>query len=128
MSAGDRLARTRRHRGVPDDWLVRSADAAFVLLVGATVVCLFVKGNGLGFFSDDWHLAQRGGSFGDYFEPYNGSLNVVPIAIYRALYAVFGFRTVVPLRLVGVLSGAAIAVALFLVVRARVGTGPALVA
>ena len=49
-----------------------------------TIVCFFVKANGLGFFADDWRLAQRGGSVGDYFQPYNDSLSVVPIAIYRA--------------------------------------------
>jgi hypothetical protein len=105
-----------------------SAVGAFLLLVVATAVCYFVKANGLGFFSDDWEVAQRGGSFGDYFQPYNGSLLVVPLAIYRALYAVFGFHTPLPLRLVGVLSGAAIAVAMFFVVRARVGTALALAA
>ena len=90
-------------------------------------MCYLVKANGLGFFADDWRLAQRGGSIGDYFQPYNDSLNVVPIAVYRSLYAVFGFHTAVPLRLVGVVSGAAVAVAMFLVVRARVGSVPALV-
>jgi hypothetical protein len=124
----DRIDGTSRHRGVPHDWLTWSADAAFVLLVGATIVCFLVKANGLGFFADDWRLAQRGGSVGDYFQPYNDSLTVVPIAIYRALYATFGFRTAFPLRLVGVLSGASIAMAMFLVVRARVGTAAALVA
>ena len=119
--------RPSRSRDDRRDWWAWSADGAFALLVVATIVCYFVKANGLGFFSDDWLLAQRGGSIGDYFQPYNDSLNVVPIAIYRSLYALFGFHTVVPLRLVGVVSGAAVAVAMFLVVRARVGSVPALV-
>ena len=128
MLVDDRIDREPSHRGAPDR-LDRLVDAAFFVLVGATIVCLLVKAKDLGFFADDWRLAQRGGSIGDYFQPYNDSLVVVPIAIYRALYAVFGFHTEVPLRLVGVVSGAAIAVAMFFVVRAsrrerrRVGRG-----
>ena len=120
-------ARPDRSRDDRRDWWAWSADGAFALFVVATIVCYLVKANGLGFFADDWRLAQRGGSIGDYFQPYNDSLNVVPIAVYRSLYAVFGFHTAVPLRVLGVVSGAMVAVAMFLVVRARVGSVPALV-
>ncbi len=114
----------------PDDRHDRwawSADGAFALLVVGTIVCYLVKANSLGFLADDWRLAQRGGSIGDYFQPYNDTLNVVPIALYHSLYTVFGFQTAFPLRLLSVVSGAAVAVALFLAVRARVGSVVALV-
>jgi hypothetical protein len=100
----------------------------FALLVVGTITCLLIKARGLGYSADDWNLFRRGGSLRDFFEPYNDSLSVVPIAVYRAILFVFGLGTPLPLRLVSVLSSAAIAVAVFLVVRARVGIAPAVVA
>jgi hypothetical protein len=48
--------------------------------------------------------------------------------VYRALYETFGFRSTLPLRLVAILSGAAIPVAVYVAARARVAPPLALVA
>jgi hypothetical protein len=103
-------------------------DVVFAVTVVATVVAYTTRAHQFTYVGDDWRLALRGNSLGDYFQPYNNHLSIVPIAGYRLIYLVFGFRTYVALFLVGVISGAAIAVAAYLTVRSRVGTAPALVA
>jgi hypothetical protein len=103
-------------------------DGAFLLLLTATIVCFFVKSSHYGLSADDWRMAERGQSLGDYLQPYNNNLSIVPIAIYRALYAVVGFGTYVPLRSFGIATETGIALAMFLVARTRVGPIPALVA
>jgi hypothetical protein len=103
-------------------------DWVFIAAVVATVVVLGSKAHDYTYIGDDWRLALRGSSFGDYFKPYNQHLSIVPIAGYRLIYAIFGFRTFAPLYLVGILAGVGIAVAAYLTVRARVGTALALVA
>ncbi|MCU1464516.1 MAG: hypothetical protein JWM72_444 [Actinomycetia bacterium] len=102
-------------------------DVALVLLLAATIVCFILKSSGYGLFADDWRLADRGQSLGDFFQPYNNNLSIVPIAVYRLLYSVFGFGSYLPLRVVGVVSGAVVAGALFLLVRDRLGAAPALI-
>jgi len=96
------------------------ADVAFLALVVVAVVAYLSRTRGYVFASDDWVYAQRGHTFVDFFRPYNLSLNVVPIAVYRALVDVFGFHTTLPLRLVAGISEATVAVALYLTVRARI--------
>jgi hypothetical protein len=103
-----------------------AVDIVFGLTVAASAVAYFSLSRRAYFSSDDWHMALRGRSVSDFLEPYNGHLSVVPIAVYRTLYAVFGFETYVPWRLVAHLCLISVAVALFLVMRAR--TGPLLAA
>ena len=66
-------------------------------------------------------MALRGRTLGDFLEPYNGHLSIVPIAIWRASYQVFGFGTYVPLHVVGILSLVSGSVAIFVVFRSRMG-------
>jgi hypothetical protein len=108
----------RRAVGVP--------EVVFAGLVVVTVVAYVLKTRGYAFSTDDWLFVQRGGSVADYFRPYNLSLAFVPIAVYRVLFAVFGFHTTLPLRLVGITCELSVAVALFLTVRTRVGSALAL--
>ena len=81
-----------------------------------------------GFRSDDWRMAAAAGAFVDYFRPYNDHLSAVPIAVYRLIYTTFGFDTYIPLRVIGIGSGAGLAVAMYLVYRARIGPSAAFVA
>ena len=73
-------------------------------------------------------MVSRGTTFGDYFKPYNNVLSTTPIAIYRILVEIFGLQSYVPYRLVVIVASAAIALAMFLLVRSRVGPVAALVA
>jgi hypothetical protein len=103
------------------------AEVVFVAMLVATVVVYVLQTRAYTFSTDDWLFAQRGHSLADYFRPYNLSLAVVPIAVYRLLLAVFGFHTTLPLRLVGIGCETSIAVALFLTVRSRLSSAVALV-
>ena len=101
-------------------------DVVFALLTLVTMVCWYLWTRSLTFLTDDWAMIDRGRSFTDFFRPYNGHLSVVPITVWRASFHVFGLRTYLPLVLVGIVSLALVAVASFLEVRARVGSGVAL--
>ena len=103
------------------------ADVAFGVLVVVAVLAYLSRTRGYVFSSDDWVYAQRGHSLVDYFRPYNLSLNVVPIAVYRVLLGLFGFGRTLPLRMLAASTEAAVAVALYLVVRARIAPAAALV-
>ena len=103
-------------------------DVAFALLTVSTIVYFVRETRNFSFRTDDWALAFRGGSFGDYFEPYNDHLAIVHIAIYKALYEIWGFGTYLPLRAIAIGTIAAIAVGMYLLFRARVGAAIALVA
>jgi hypothetical protein len=111
-------------------WTARleALDWLFIAVVAVTVGVLASKVHDYTYIGDDWRLALRGHSLGDYIKPYNQHLSVVPIAGYRLLYAVFGFRTFAPLYLVGILTAAGIAVAAYLTVRSRAGAALAFVA
>ena len=96
-------------------------DAVFLVAIAVTIRDLLPPTRGTFFWADDWPMALRGRTPGDFLEPYNGHLSIVPIAVWRASYAVFGFGTYVPLRLVGLLSLVGISVAIFVVFRTRTG-------
>ena len=102
------------------------ADVVFGVLASGTVVCWYVWGRSLILLTDDWLMIDRGRSIPDFFRPFNDHLSVVPIAVWRTSYHLFGLRTYVPLLLVGIASLSLVAVGLFLEVRARVGSPVAL--
>jgi hypothetical protein len=79
------------------------------------------------FVRDDLQVPTRSLSFSDLFEPYNGHLSVVPLAIYRTLLGEFGLQTYTPYRLLGISSLLCLGIALFLLARSRVGAPVALV-
>ena len=108
-------------RGTPARARVSAIDIGFGLVVAGTWVAYFRWTNGFGFVMDDWPLARRGWSPGDFLEPYNKHLSITIIAIYRSLYQVFGFDTYHPWRIVGITTLLAVPVALYLVFRTRAG-------
>jgi hypothetical protein len=103
-------------------------DGAFVVLLSSTILVYVEKLRTYEFRGDDWRLFQRGSTPGDYFEPYNGHLSVVPIGVYRLLLEIFGLGSGLPLRLVALASLAAVAITMYFVVRSRVGPALGLVA
>ena len=102
------------------DWL-------FLALVVVTVAIYLVRSHGLVFTADNWRMATRGQTLGDYFQPYNDSLSIVPIAINRLLFFGWGLHTYLPFRVAGVTSEALVAISLYLTVRSRVAPALALV-
>ncbi len=85
-------------RTIPTDrWQLQLSpfDFLFGLVVVATSVAYFRLSDGLWFSGDDWPLATRGGTLGDFLEPYNKHLSISIIAIYRVAFTIFGFDTYV---------------------------------
>ena len=109
-------------RTLPTDrWQLSPFDFLFGLVVVATSVAYYRLSEGLWFLSDDWPLAGRGATLGDFLEPYNKHLSISIIAIYTVAFTIFGFDTYVPLRIAGIACFVAVAVALYLVLRRPVG-------
>jgi hypothetical protein len=79
------------------------------------------------FQGDDWRLLVRGGSFRDYFRPYNQHLSITPILVYRILLSTFGLHSTISLKVVNALCFGGVIVAIFLFVRSRFGAAVALV-
>jgi hypothetical protein len=76
---------------------------------------------------DDWRLLLRGGSFRDYFRPYNQHLSITPILVYRILLSTFGLHSTISLKVFNGLCFGGVVVAIFLFVRSRFGAAVALV-
>ena len=66
-------------------------DLAVAVVFTATWVVWFRMTDGAWFFVDEWALAGRGRSIGDFLEPYNNHLSVPYIAVYRIHMGLFGF-------------------------------------
>jgi hypothetical protein len=106
------------------------ARAAFgVLLVGAAALFLsFTRTTAP--FSDEWlwALQRRGDSAATFLSPYNGHLSLVPVSIYKALWATVGLASYVPYRVMITALVLVCATLVFVYARRRVGDGGALVA
>lgn len=114
---------TRRTRHLPD---------AGVACLAAAVACsgayLLILQSHLTFFGDDWIflLDRRGFSAGVFLDPHNGHIAVAPVAIYKALLALFGMQSALPFQIVSTLVFLLSAVLLFVYLRRRLGDWPAL--
>jgi hypothetical protein len=103
------------------------ADWLFAGVVVVTAWWYLRVSRGQSFAFDDWRVATRSLSFGDLFEPHNGHLSIVPLAIYRGFLGEFGLETYTPYRLLGIGSLLCLGIALFLLARSRIGAPLALV-
>jgi len=107
-------------------------------LPDASVICLAaaVAGSGayllilqshLTFFGDDWMflLDRQGTSVAAFLDPHNGHIALAPVAIYKAMLALFGMDSALPFQVVSTLVFLLSAVLLFAYLRTRVGDWPA---
>jgi hypothetical protein len=106
-----------------------SARAAGVLFAGLLAISvpfvLFGVGSYQWFFRDDFmFLAGRdAGSLDDLFRPHNAHWTTIPIVAFRALWAIFGFRSYLPYEGT-VLALHLTACVLLRVIMRRAGVGP----
>jgi hypothetical protein len=116
--AGDRLAAVRS--------ALRSRHAPLALL-GAlmllALVLLYRKGSGLTFFYDEWNFVmnRRDWSVGTFLEPHNEHLSLVPVAIYKLLFATVGIDAYWPYRVLLLTLHLVCIGLLFVLARRRVG-------
>ncbi|MEK6250482.1 MAG: hypothetical protein AABM43_00845 [Actinomycetota bacterium] len=100
--------------------------AALVCLAGAfacSAAILLLFQSHLTFVVDDWEflIDRRGSSAAVYLDPHNEHIAVAPVAIYKALLALFGMSSAFPFAVVGTFIFLLSVVLLFVYLRRRVG-------
>jgi hypothetical protein len=102
------------------DRLARPALAVAVVAAGLLIYHLT---RGSSFSPDDWIWinTRRGDGVGTFLSPYNGHLSLVPIAIYRLMFALVGIGSFAPYRVLLVIVASAVGVVLFEYSRHRIG-------
>ena len=108
---------------------IEPATAVLILLLITAGAFLMYAGRHLTFYADEWVWIQhlRGGGIGSFLRPYNDHFVLVPITIYRLLFAAVGISDYTPYRAVAVATALVCAVLLYVLVRRRVGAWLALV-
>jgi len=99
-----------------------------LLLGGAAVVAYETRGTL--FWADEWQwiLNRRGGGLGPWLDPHNEHPSLVPVALYKLLFATVGLRHYWPYRGVLILAELICTLLIFVYVRWRVGGYYALLA
>ena len=107
----------------------RIVVAAFACLALLSAVWLLREGRGLTFFFDEWNFlfGRRDGLHG-LFDPHNGHLSLVPVAIYKLLFATVGVEPYWAYRLLAVLFHVLCAGLVFALARRAAGNALALAA
>jgi hypothetical protein len=124
---GRRGVRTGAQQGVRG-WatLFRTPAGAWLALAAlalGTAALLFHETRGTTAWFDEWIwiLHRRGGSVGSFLDSYNGHLSLVPVAIYKLLWATAGLRTYVPYRALLIVGHLTCCTLLFVYAQRRVG-------
>lgn len=104
-------------------WLAVAAAGAISIAV------LLHAGRETTFFFDEWDWVQsrRANTLDSFLAPHNGHLSVVPVAIYKLLFAAVGLSSYVPYRLVALGLHLTCAALLFVYLRRRLEPIPAVV-
>jgi hypothetical protein len=101
-------------------WL---APAALAVALLAAALFLFLNGDHLTFYVDEWDfmVQRRGHDLGVFLEEQNGHPMIVPILVHKVLFSAFGVDSYVPYRIVSLLVLTAIGILFFILARRRVG-------
>lgn len=103
--------------------LDRIARPALALAVIASGLLIYHLNRGSSFSPDDWNWidTRRANSLHTFLAPYNGHLSLVPIAIYRLMFALVGISDFAPYRVLLLVVASATGVAFFEYAHHRVG-------
>jgi hypothetical protein len=115
-------SRRRLELAASDLDLDRLAWPGLVVAVLASGFLSYHLTRGSSFSVDDWTwiITRRGNSLHTFLAPYNGHLSLVPIAIYRLMFAVFGIGDFAPYRVLLLVLASSTAVVIFEYARHRV--------
>jgi hypothetical protein len=110
-----RLAAALRSRAAP--W------TALAVLVIGTGALLYHETRGTTVWFDEWLwlLHRRPDTLGSFLDTHNGHLSLIPVAIYKLLWATAGIRNYAPYRLLVIVAHLVTCVLLFVYARRRVG-------
>jgi hypothetical protein len=112
--------------------VARDRRVPILVLLALTVIAaglILYEGRQTLFYFDDWSivLGRRGTSLGTFLNPHEGHLSLVPILVYKALFATVGLEPYWPYRAVTLLFHLVAAWALFALARPRLGDWGAVV-
>jgi hypothetical protein len=101
---------------------------ALALLLAATAALVYRETRGTSFLFDDWSwiLDRRDGSLATYLDPHNQHLSLIPVLIYKLLFATFGIGSYVPYRVVMIACNLLLCGLVYWYARERVGAWAAL--
>lgn len=103
--------------------------AMLALLLAAGVLSLYeTRGMTLTFDEWDWALGRRDGSLATFLDPHNAHLSLIPVAIYKLLFAVAGLRHYLPYRVMVTVAHLGCAALVFTYARRRTSDAVALLA
>jgi hypothetical protein len=100
-----------------------------MLLVGAGAVYLYVT-RSTAPFADEWlwALNRRGSSLSTFLAPYNGHFALVPLLVYKVLWATAGLRTYLPYRVIVIALHLGCCALMFIYARRRIGNAAGVLA
>jgi hypothetical protein len=103
--------------------LDRLALPALAVAALASGLLLFHLTRDTSFWADDWTwiARRRGDTVNTFLSPYNGHLSLIPIAIYRLMFATFGLGSYTPYRTLVICLSVGVAALVFAYARTRVG-------
>jgi hypothetical protein len=97
-----------------------------MMAVTAAVVFHETRGTTLRVDEWVWALQRRGGGIGTFLEPHNGHLSLVPLLLYKALFATVGIEDYAPYRAMIVVAHLLCTGLLFVYANRRIGAVAAL--
>jgi hypothetical protein len=116
------LAIERLERELDRVDLDRLAAAGLALAVLASGLLLYHLTRQTSFWGDDWAwiTTRRGNNVGTFLAPYDGHLSVLPIVIYRLMFAAFGIDSYAPYRVLVIALSLVVGLLVFEYARHRV--------
>jgi hypothetical protein len=111
-------------------WRDRYSWIALTALLVVAAAFLWHETRGTTLWSDEWHWAlyRRENDLGTFLEPHNEHLSLVPLALYRLLFATAGLTDYAPYRALGIGGHIVCVTLVFAYASRRVGSLPALLA
>jgi hypothetical protein len=111
-----------RVRGLRLGWI----GLAAMLAVGAALLFYETRGTTLWFDEWPWALSRRGGGLDTFLAPHNEHLSLVPVTLYKLLFATAGLDDYAPYRAMGIAAHLLCVALVYAYVSRRLGTMPAL--
>jgi hypothetical protein len=108
----------------------RTARVVLAALLVGTGVFLFHITQGTTFWFDEWIwiAGRRSNTAATFLDPHNGHLSLIPLVIYRTLFATVGLDDYAPYRVLVIVGHLTCVVLVFLYAERRVGSFAALLA
>lgn len=104
-------------------WYPAASLAVWFLICAAALVYLESFRAPRTFFFDEWEFlfVRRSGGVGAFLKPHEGHLSILPVAAYKAMFALFGMDRYRPYRFMGLLAHVLVATTVYRYVRLRLG-------